>query len=177
MLLLLFLGCCCRCYAQFKNIIGNLRRTTVAYADPRDALTTVVKGCVNMWLEFTCKCSRSHTSVTVQLPNIGKLQLSRSNVWVDQKDGRMSLYHNQRNQTVSFFIRNLLDEDHGEYKCVPGESGESEEEQVVEVRRGRGLLLLLHFRYKVIVSHCKVNMITKYCEMFKNSVSSDGFTR
>lgn len=98
----------------------------------------VVKGCSDMWLELSCRCTKSNgQGVKVKIPNGTILTSTRSNVWKDYGE-RLSLYYNKTHKNVRVLIRKLKTEDFGTYMCDPTNQDSSEEEDVTkkEVKQG-----------------------------------------
>lgn len=96
---------------------------------------TVVKGCKDKWLEFTCKYTKNGIqSVEVKMPN-DKTPISMgSDVWKDHD--RLQLFHNTTNQSVRLLIRKLQIEDCGNYTfSFKEDSSDDKEKKVVEVKQ------------------------------------------
>ncbi|XP_037619841.1 polymeric immunoglobulin receptor-like [Sebastes umbrosus] len=92
-----------------------------------------VKGCRNGWVEFICEypeTDETYTSVAVVKVQRTLIESTKENVW--ESNDRYSVYNDTNNENVRVAIRQLEDEDSGEYKCVfkPGSSEEEMERKV-----------------------------------------------
>lgn len=118
----------------------------IFFLKPTDAGDcSTVKGCLNMWLEFSCNYmsqQRSIAAFKVVKSAAGAraftFKSTKKNVW-EQQEG-LSLYHNKRNKTIRVVIKKLEPKDIGKYKFSFYRSMESSEEQEareVEVKHGK----------------------------------------
>lgn len=108
---------------------------------PSDVPDSAVRGCPDMWLEFTCICPKfGNQGVKVEMPNGTYLKSTGNNAWIDFDD-RLSLYYNTTSKTVRLRIKKLHTKDFGTYKCFPSEEDSSaassdEEDATREVKEG-----------------------------------------
>lgn len=126
--------CCCCCVANSKTSSEAERKHWGPTLNPSDSdvPASVVKGCPDMWLEFTCKCTQCGLQgVKVKMPNGTILTSTDSDSWKDC-DERLSLYYNMANQTVSLLIKKLQTSDFGSYTCLPRTTDSSEEDEVTK---------------------------------------------
>ncbi|CAK6974478.1 Stabilin-1%2C partial [Scomber scombrus] len=79
--------------------------------------TSQVEGCEDGWVEFTCEyptANQNYENIKVNGPR-GKIQSTKKDEW-EKKDG-FSLYHDTKNKTLRVAIKQLQQNDSGEYQC------------------------------------------------------------
>ncbi|XP_034726464.1 uncharacterized protein LOC117944050 [Etheostoma cragini] len=77
-----------------------------------------VKGCRDGWVDFICKYPNNKICQRVDVVKEGSqpiIQSTLKNMW--ETKGRFSVYHDVKNRNLRVVIRQLQQEDFGEYEC------------------------------------------------------------
>ncbi|XP_041817717.1 uncharacterized protein LOC121624125 isoform X6 [Chelmon rostratus] len=94
-----------------------------------------VKGCKKGWVEFTCNFPMpgKHENIVVVPPKGAPIKSPQPGVW--KTTGRVSLFHDAKTKNLRVAIKQLKEEDFGEYECKSDDKSDSSDDgdQDVEV--------------------------------------------
>ncbi|XP_051272277.1 polymeric immunoglobulin receptor-like isoform X13 [Dicentrarchus labrax] len=96
--------------------------------------STEVKVCRDGWVEFYCKYKASETYQIIDVvpPNNSEIRSTQKDQW--ENKGRYSLYHDTKNKRLKVAIKQLQQENFGEYECEFFQDQNSPDEVEDEVK-------------------------------------------
>ena len=117
--------------------------------------TSEVNGCEDGWVEFTCKypeANQNYKNIKVEGPR-RKAQSSKKNEW--EKKGRFSLYHDRKNKILRVVMKQLQQDDFGNYQCEFKQDSSEELDLGLYLVKGKICCICIKVTVKSIKNHLK----------------------